>query len=146
MYSKVGYETLDLKDANIIADLNERWPLEDSSVGAIRAMDVFEHLKEPLHTMRELYRVLAPGGIAFIQVPSTDGRGAFQDPTHKCFFNINSFRYYTDARFAQYIDTPVRFQATRLYDTERNEEGVVWTRAHLLSLKNGYKPCGQVLI
>jgi len=146
MFAKVGYETVDLKDANIIADLNYTWPFADSSVGAIRAMDVFEHLNDSLHTFKELYRVLAPGGIAFISVPSTDGRGAFQDPTHKVFFNSNSFRYYTEAQYAQYIDTPVRFQATRLYDTDKNDVGVVWTRAHLLSLKGGYKPCGMVLI
>ena len=30
--------------------------------------------------------------------PSTDGRGAFQDPTHVSFYNENSFWYFTDRR------------------------------------------------
>jgi glycosyltransferase involved in cell wall biosynthesis len=137
------YTSLDLKDADIIMDLNHKWGhFDDSSVGVIKANDVFEHLKDPLHTMKELYRVLAPGGYAFIQVPSTDGRGAFQDPTHKSFWNENSFLYYTDQSWAQYIDTPVRFQAMRLYTTQPNDQKVCWTTAHLINLKDNYRPPG----
>jgi O-antigen biosynthesis protein len=144
--SASGFETVDLKDADVIADLEGRWPFEDNSVGVIRAYDVFEHLKDPIHTMKEVSRVLAPGGWLFCQVPSTDGRGAFQDPTHVSFWNENSFRYYTDQYWARYIDTPVRFQATRLYTTEKNAEQVCWVQAHLLNLKDGYRPCGDIRI
>jgi hypothetical protein len=38
--------------------------------------------------------VLTHLGKLDILVPSTDGRGAFQDPTHVSFWNINSFYYY----------------------------------------------------
>ena len=138
--SGVGYETVDLRDADVIANLNERWPFEDGSVGVIRAMDVFEHLKDSIHTMKELYRVLAPGGYAFIQVPSTDGRGAFQDPTHVSFWNENSFMYYTSRDFNKYIDCPVRFQAIRMYTTEKNQMQVCWVVAHLV------KPSDEVLM
>lgn len=129
-----GFITVDLKDADIIADLNNAWPFKDNSVGVIRAYDVFEHLRNPVHVMQELFRVLAPGGYAFIQVPSTDGRGAFQDPTHVSFWNENSFLYYTDASKNKYIDCAVRFQAMRLYTTEKDDAGVCWTRAHLVKL------------
>lgn len=141
-----GYVSVDLKDAEIIADLNDTWPFEDGSVGVIRSCDIFEHLTDPLHTMKELFRVLAPGGYAFIQVPSTDGRGAFQDPTHKSFWNENSFLYYTDRNWSQYIDTPVRFQAIRLLTSNKNEQGVCWTVAHLLKLSEGLKVPGRVMI
>ncbi len=64
--------------------------------------------------MSEIHRVLAPGGWAFIQVPSTDGRGAFQDPTHVSYWNENSFLYYTDRYLANFIDNKtVRFQEYR---------------------------------
>lgn len=144
-----GYICVDYKDdpnVGIVTDLNDPWPWEDGSVGVIRAFDVFEHLRDPLHTMKELYRVLAPGGYAFIQVPSTDGRGAFQDPTHVSFWNENSFLYYTNRDWARWIDTPVRFQAMRLYTTELNDQKVCWVRADLQRLEHGERYCGQVLI
>jgi SAM-dependent methyltransferase len=135
-----GYLSVDLKDADIIADLNGIWPFADNSVGAVRAFDVFEHLADPLHTMKELYRVLAPGGYAFIQVPSTDGRGAFQDPTHVSYWNENSFLYYTHYNWARYIDIPVRFMADRIYTTEKNQEQVCWVKANLVALKDNRPP------
>jgi SAM-dependent methyltransferase len=141
-----GFETVDLKDADIILDLDNDWDFPDNSIGMVKAIDLFEHLKDPIHTMKELYRVLAPGGWAFIKVPSTDGRGAFQDPTHKSFWNENSFHYYTKAKLARYIGTPVRFQAARLYTTEPNEDKVCWTIAHLVSLKDGFRPAGMIEI
>jgi predicted SAM-dependent methyltransferase len=141
-----GYLSVDLKDADINFDLNKDWPLKDNSVGVVRAFDIFEHLTDSVHTMKELSRVLAPQGYAFIQVPSTDGRGAHQDPSHKSFWNINSFKYYTDKTFSKYIDTPVRFQVMRLYDTEKNKDGVIWTMAHLVNLKGGIRPPGIIEI
>jgi hypothetical protein len=146
LQSYPDYISVDLKDADVIADLNERWPMEDSSVGVIRAYDVFEHLRDPLKTMKELYRVLAPGGYAFIQVPSTDGRGAFQDPTHVSFWNDNSWLYYSDRDYAKYIDSPVRFQVMRGYTTGMNDRGVCWSVAHLVNLKGGVKIPGVINI
>jgi len=141
-----GYTTVDTHDTDIIADLNKKWPWEDNSVGIIRANDIFEHLRDPLHTMKEAYRVLAPGGWILSFTPSTDGRGAFQDPTHVSFWNENSFLYYIDRGKARYIGEPVRFQAPRLYTTEKNGEQVCWVVAHLVSLKNGYRPPGEIRI
>ncbi|MFM6505980.1 MAG: glycosyltransferase [Dolichospermum sp.] len=79
---------------DIVADLSQRFPFEDNSVDEVRAHDIIEHLPDRIHTMNEIWRILKPGGIVDISVPSTDGRGAFQDPTHVSFWNINSFLYY----------------------------------------------------
>ena len=129
---KEGFTSVDLQDADMNCDLNEKWPWANGSVGVIRAYDIFEHLTDPLHTMKEVFRVLAPDGILLSQTPSTDGRGAFQDPTHKSFWNENSFLYYTHANWAQYIDTPVKMQAINLYTTEKNAQQVCWVRADLV--------------
>ena len=109
-----GYMSIDVNSADIIHDLNEPWPFSEGSVGVIRAHDALEHLKNPIHVMKEAYRVLKPMGWFLTLTPSTDGRGAFQDPTHISFWNSNSFWYYTRAETAQYIGTPVRFQAARI--------------------------------
>ena len=109
-----GYETVDMEGADIICDLNDGIPVPDNSVGVINASHVLEHLKDPLKSMTEIYRVLADGGWAFIDVPSTDGRGAWMDPTHVSFWNQNSFLYYTRQSQARYIrNNAVRFQDFR---------------------------------
>ena len=112
-----GYVSLGIVSADITMDLNKKWDiLKDNSVGVIRAYDAIEHLKDPIHLMNEAYRVLAHGGFLLIMVPSTDGRGAFQDPSHVSFWNQNSFWYYTKSEYNKYLyrRCPVRFQVRRL--------------------------------
>jgi acetyltransferase-like isoleucine patch superfamily enzyme len=45
--------------------------------------------------MNEIWRVCKDGALVDLFVPSTDGRGAFQDPTHVSFWNVNSFKYFS---------------------------------------------------
>jgi len=144
-----NYETVDLENANINTDLNERWPFEDNSIGVIRAHDILEHLKNPIHTMKEAHRVLVPGGYFMIMVPSTDGRGAFQDCTHISYFNENSFWYYTKNEQAKYIGKPVRFQAMALTTGVPSQwhqiNKIPYVYAHLIALK-GQKTIGLIEI
>ena len=110
-----GYTTVDLREtADYIADLNNGIPLPDNSVGVLNASHIIEHLHDKTKIMAEIHRVLAPGGWAFIEVPSTDGRGAFQDPTHVSYWNENCFMYYTQRYMANFIDNNnIRFQEYR---------------------------------
>jgi glycosyltransferase involved in cell wall biosynthesis len=141
-----GYTSVDLVGADILCDLNQKWPFPDSSIDILRASDLVEHLRDPIHVMNEAYRVLAPGGFFLISVPSTDGRGAFQDPTHISFWNMNSFRYYTSKQYSKYIPAyKGRFQLSRLLDSI-GQEKIIHTHANLIALKDGYKPIGEVLI
>lgn len=78
----------------IVADLNDRWPFYDHQVEHFRAHDIIEHLRDKIHTMNELHRCLAPKGTVDIVVPTTDGPGAFMDPTHVSFWHQRSFFYY----------------------------------------------------
>ena len=77
-----------------VVDLRKRWPWADGSVQRILAADVIEHLPDKIHTLNEMHRVLEAGGLAEIVVPTTDGPGAWQDPTHVSFWNRNSFGYF----------------------------------------------------
>ena len=91
-----GYVNVDIvPPADELADLRQRWPWPDSSIAEIKAFDIIEHLPDKIHTMNELWRVLAPGGTVEIEVPTTEGRGADQDPQHCSYWNRNSFFYYT---------------------------------------------------
>jgi hypothetical protein len=139
LFPKPGYLTIDQEGADITCDLNDGIPLPDNSVGVLNASHVIEHLKDPVKTMREIHRVLADGGWAFIEVPSTDGRGAWQDPTHVSFWNENSFWYYTRQDKAQFIrNKTIRFQSFRL-DTVWWEDKIAVTNAWLCAIKSDEK-------
>jgi SAM-dependent methyltransferase len=140
-----GFETIDIEPpASIIADLNGRWPLEDNSVGLLKAYHIFEHLRDPLHTMNESFRVLAPGGLIMVEVPSTDGRGAWQDPTHITFYNSNSFWYWYQEYYQRFIHPAVnvRFQKAHLrnfYPTPYEEtHNIVYLQFDGIALKPPY--------
>ncbi|MEA5530355.1 class I SAM-dependent methyltransferase [Dolichospermum sp. UHCC 0684] len=90
----IGVDLVAADGVDVIANLNGHFPFPDNSVDFIKAHDIIEHLPDRIHTMNEIWRILKPDGIVDISVPSTDGRGAFQDPTHVSFWNINSFMYY----------------------------------------------------
>lgn len=97
-----GWKNVDIvPPADIIADLSKSWPWEDSSVDAIKAEDIIEHLPNRIHTMNEIWRVLAPNAIAEIVVPSAaEGAGFAQDPTHVSQWCANSFQYFEHGSFA----------------------------------------------
>jgi SAM-dependent methyltransferase len=90
----IGVDVVAADGVDVIANLNGYFPFPDNSVDFLKAHDIIEHLPDRIHTMNEIWRILKPDGIVDISVPSTDGRGAFQDPTHVSFWNINSFMYY----------------------------------------------------
>jgi len=115
---------------DLVIDLEKIWPWPDSSIHYIRAFDIVEHLRDPIHTMNEAWRVLSNGGLVEIWVPSTDGRGAFQDPTHVSFWNSNSFLYYTHKQYAGTYPDRIKCNFDiRLFDTPANSLGIVWTWA-----------------
>lgn len=135
----IGIDKRKLNDEDIVFDLDKPdWPFKTGSVGVFRIQDAIEHLKDPINTMKEIHRCLSDYGWAIIDVPSTDGRGAFQDPTHVSFWNSNSFWYYSQAPKARFIGTPVKFQVNRVtnYYPSKFEEfhNIVYTRAHLVKL------------
>jgi glycosyltransferase involved in cell wall biosynthesis len=145
------YFTIDLREtANISHDLNDGIPLPDNSVGVLNASHILEHLYDKTKIMSEIYRVLAPGGWVFIEVPSTDGRGAFQDPTHVSYWNENCFLYYTNSYLGNFIDnTTIKFQEYRRETYFPNEwlqnMNVCVTSAWLVAIKPDMKRLPGIL-
>ena len=136
LFPRPGYMTIDQEGADVNWNLDLGIPLEDNTVCVVNASHIIEHLRDPIRTMREIHRVLAHGGWAMIEVPSTDGRGAWQDPTHVSFWNEHSFWYYTDRNKAQFIrNTDIRFQTYRL-DTWEMQPHIPCVTAWLVAIKD----------
>jgi len=52
------------------ADLSEELPFEDSSFDCVTCIEGLEHLENPFQAVRELARVLRPGGALVLSVPN----------------------------------------------------------------------------
>jgi hypothetical protein len=119
-----GFLSVDIcPPADVVTDLRELWPWEDSSVQEVRAHDIFEHLPDRIHTMNELWRVLCPGGTATVEVPSAaHGAGFACDPTHVSAWCLASFQYFEEGsachtRFARSYGIWARFRVRSLKET-----------------------------
>jgi glycosyltransferase involved in cell wall biosynthesis len=137
----LGVDQYPGEDVDIVATLPARMPVDDDSVGVIRAADFLEHVADKVALINELYRALAPGGLLLSQTPSSDGRGAYQDPTHVAFYNENSFWYYTEQRYRSFVpQIKAAFQVSRLvtyFPTEWHEQHrVPYVTANLIALKD----------
>lgn len=76
------------------SDLNNSLELPDDSVGMISALEIIEHLENPRHVFRELYRVLKKDGVLILSTPNVESwrsilslikRGHFVDFTGKSY-------------------------------------------------------------
>jgi SAM-dependent methyltransferase len=136
----LGVDMRALPHVDIVCDCNGRLPFEDNSVGVIRAVDFMEHIKDAVHLMNEFYRVLAHGGMLLSMTPSTDGRGAFQDPTHVSFWNENSFWYYTKKDISNFVpEIKARFQPSFIETGYPNDfckqHNISYVTANLTAIK-----------
>lgn len=117
---RAGFVNVDIvPPADQIVDLCFTWPWEDSSIDYVLAIDIVEHLPDKRHTMNEIWRILRPGAIAEIEVPTTNGECAFADPTHASFWNRTSFFYYQNGhdlqRYAEAYRIKARFEVVEEY-------------------------------
>lgn len=71
------------------ADLNSHIPLPDSSVDVVTSLAVLEHLSEREQHLKEIYRILKPGGMVLLTTPT---------PANKPLLEFLAFRLHvTDA-------------------------------------------------
>ncbi|MFB6962656.1 glycosyltransferase [Streptomyces sp. NPDC056309] len=139
------------KNVDIVASLPGKLDLADGSVGLMRAVDFFPHVPSKVALINELYRLLAPGGMLLSLTPSSDGRGAYQDPSHVAHYNENSFWYYTDDQYRSMVpELEARFQSSRLvtyFPTEwHSKNNISYVVANLIAMKEGAARCGGLLL
>jgi SAM-dependent methyltransferase len=147
----LGVDQYEGPGVDIVGDISKGIDLPDSSVGVIRAADFLEHVQDKVGLFNELYRLLAHGGMLLSLTPSTDGRGAFQDPTHISYYNENSFWYFTDRNYANFVpQIECRFQVSRLvtyFPTEWHEQHrISYVCANLIAIKDGPRQGGLLLV
>jgi SAM-dependent methyltransferase len=118
----IGVDGLDLPGVDIVADLDAGLGfLPDSSVDEIHSRSLLEHLDDLELLMREMVRVLKPGGFASHFVPHFSNPFFYSDYTHHRFFGYYTFFYFCDpedqpARKVPsfYHDIRIRVRSTEL--------------------------------
>jgi glycosyltransferase involved in cell wall biosynthesis len=139
-----GYEDVTIDPAGISI------PADDDSVAVLRAYDVLNRVADRAGLFNEAYRVLAHAGLMLTQTPSTDGRGAFQDPSAVAYYNENTFMYLTQAALHDLIpDLKARLQVSHLrtfFPSPGHQElNICYVQANLLAVKDGPRQGGPLL-
>lgn len=71
---KVDTARMRAREAGVSIDIvesdAEAMPYPDASFGFANLSEIIEHVKNPEKLMQEVFRVLAPGGVAYVSVPS----------------------------------------------------------------------------
>lgn len=95
-----GYINVDLYplfEPDLCLDLNaDYWPIDDASVDEVYAAHVLEHLTAPLvAVMKNIYRVLKPGGKLHVRLPHPMSHEYLNDPTHVRAYMPETFTFFS---------------------------------------------------
>lgn len=74
------------------------YPFEDGDLDEIMAINVLEHIANPLLVIEELHKITTNNGKIVIRVPYYNSKDMGTDPTHKNFFSENSFDYFDPSK------------------------------------------------
>lgn len=122
-----GFVNLDishLPEVDVVASVaNESLPFPDGTFTVALCRDVLEHV-DIVPALRELHRVVAPGGAVVISAVHFTSRNLFVDPTHVRGFSVRTFdffvrgagtgdrSYYFDFSFGEVLEATVQFMTT----------------------------------
>jgi len=94
-----GFWNVDLSEKcspDEVVDLNQYpWPWPNDHFSEVKAYDVIEHLENPVMAMSEIHRVCSHGAQIEITVPHFSCANAFTDPTHRHYFGLETFRFFS---------------------------------------------------
>jgi hypothetical protein len=104
-----GVDRVDTEATDLVQDLDsENWDLPPNHFEEIRAIDLFEHLENPVNFLEEVHRIAEFGAEIVIKAPHLSSQN-WTDPTHKRLAGIDTIsnyftqngrlNFYSDARF-----------------------------------------------
>ena len=94
-----GYVNLDIVESegvDVVQDVTKGLPFEDNSFEEVLCIDFLEHIAQEkvIFVINEIWRVMKDRAILKIHVPEAPGVTAFQDPTHRSYWNEETFTYF----------------------------------------------------
>lgn len=94
--SYIGIDRLDVPEVDIVGDVFDVLAaIPDGTVAEVHSAHFLEHVEEVERLLAEMLRVLRPGGVLEVVVPHFSNPYYFSDLTHRNFFGLYSFAYFT---------------------------------------------------
>ena len=93
----VNLDIAPLAGVDVVHDLSELpLPFEDGSFEEVLCKDVLEHL-DYVPVLRELHRILRPGGRLVVEAPHFSSPAVYIDPTHRTAFSVETLGFFCRA-------------------------------------------------
>ncbi|MHA1728872.1 MAG: class I SAM-dependent methyltransferase [Promethearchaeota archaeon] len=116
--NSIGFDCIDLDGVDIVGDLLEPLPFENSEFDVVYLDNVLEHFDDITGILKEVHRITKPTGRILIMVPYYNSPLAFMDPTHKRAFNYKTFDYYSEnSSWNYYFDFKFKIVKKQLITT-----------------------------
>jgi len=95
---KEGWVNLDssaIDGVEVVHDMEQLpLPFPDQVFEEVLCQDILEHL-EYIPVLRDIHRIMKKGASLTIRVPHFTSKNSYTDPTHKKFFAIRTFSFFT---------------------------------------------------
>ncbi len=101
-----------IKNVEFHTSSAENLPFDDHTFGKILCAETLEHVLEPQRTLKEIRRVLRPGGLAVITVPNKNGGGTLYGSIKRLLnkkrfeplraFSISEIEHHGDAHLREF--------------------------------------------
>jgi SAM-dependent methyltransferase len=98
----IGLDILIRKGTNVVSDLEKPLPFATDSVNMIYAKSVLEHIDNLEEILQEVDRILSHSGKFYVYVPHWSNPFHYSDYTHKRFFGLATFDYFSDIKDQKY--------------------------------------------
>jgi ubiquinone/menaquinone biosynthesis C-methylase UbiE len=108
-HSPPGDNDLPSNVTMVKADLNFPWPIPDSRIDFAFSLECIEHVENPRHFMREMRRIIRPGGYAFISTPNNHSWSS-----KLTFLLRGQHRFFQEASYPAHISALLRCDLERM--------------------------------
>jgi SAM-dependent methyltransferase len=90
----VNLDSANIPGVDIVHNIEQLpLPFQNSEFSEILCQDILEHV-EYINILKDLHRILTPGGILHIRVPHFSSKNNYIDPTHIKRFSMYTFEFF----------------------------------------------------
>lgn len=114
---KPGFTNVDSdpeKKPDVLHDITKTLPFLDNSCDLVLASHIFEHIVNLTDVVKDIHRILKPGGKLNVAVPCFGCKAALIDPSHVRFFIPETFLMFSNPTYF----TPNTYEGSGLFEIE----------------------------